>query len=194
MPERDEWTALLQLAREVIRTGTERGVRMVVDPATFPDALRRRQASFVTLTSGGMLRGCCGATVAIDTLVEDLARHAWRTAFDDPRFPPMSHAELAGQVLEISLLSPLRTVEARSREALISNLVPGVTGLLISHGDRRATFLPKVWESLPDPDQFIDHLRVKAGLSVEDWPRGLQAQVYTTESFCGSLDEAESLP
>lgn len=157
-----------------------------MNPADYPPPLRRRQASFVTLSSGdGRLRGCCGATLPIDSLVEDLVTHAWRTAFDDPRFPPVESAELEGLRLEIALLTALQPIDASTRSKLLAGLVPGETGVLIGAGEHRSTFLPKVWQSLRDPEEFLDQLLAKGRFPPGAWPTALQAYVYRVKPIVG---------
>jgi AmmeMemoRadiSam system protein A len=108
---------------------------------------------------------------------------AVEAAFEDPRLPRLRREDLDGLHIEVSLLSPRTAVPAGSRAELIEHLVPHETGLIISSGARRAVFLPSVWEQLPLPDDFIDHLLSKAGLPTDRWPGDMHAEVFTTESF-----------
>lgn len=138
-------------------------------------------ATFVTLTLGGSLRGCRGTLEATRPLAHDLWRNAWASAFDDPRFPPLERAELAALEIDVSLLSALEPVPAPSRSVLLEQLVPHLHGLVLEAGGRRATFLPKVWESLPEPARFVAGLMAKAGLPQHGWPGAVRAWRYTTE-------------
>ena len=173
---------LFQECWAVIRDGAAGIRRHEPDPNDFPEALRSVQSSFVTLTRDGELRGCCGRLEASRPLVVDVAANAWTTAFSDPRFPPVESQEIPDLNMELSVLSPLTAVEGiHSREQLLAAIRPGVHGLVISQGARRATFLPKVWESLPDPGQFVDHLLLKGGFN--QWPTAAEVYTYHTDLY-----------
>jgi len=137
-----------------------------------PDAgwLYRTAATFVTLTRGGALRGCIGSIQAASPLLEDLVHNARAAAFSDPRFPPLTAEELPGTRFEVSLLTPLQPLApADSEEEAIRRLAPGTDGVLLEWGEHRGTFLPQMWEQLPDPRQFLGHLKRKAGLDPGFW-------------------------
>lgn len=127
--------------------------------------LAEHRASFVTLQRDGDLRGCIGSLEAWRPLGEDVASNARGAALRDPRFPPVTLPELASIRVEISLLSSPSPMVFADHDDLIAQLRPGLDGLLLMSGGRRGTFLPQVWESLPDPEEFLAHLKVKAGLS-----------------------------
>lgn len=170
------------LARASIAAGFGRG-----SPALPPDLdtltadFAAMAATFVTLSVAGSLRGCRGTLEATRPLVHDLWRNAWASAFDDPRFPPLERAELPTLQIDVSLLSALEPVPAWSESVLLEQLVPHVHGLVLEAGGQRATFLPKVWESLPEPARFLAELKVKAGLPRRGWPSALRAWRYTAE-------------
>lgn len=153
------------------------------DPERLPERLRRPCSAFVTLHVDGRLNGCIGAIDSPEPVGVCVPRLAIQAAFDDPRLPALRRQDLAGLHIEISLLSPRSTVPAGSRAELLGQLRAGVDGLIISSGDRRAVFLPTVWTQLPDPDDFLDQLLIKAGLPIDRWPTDLRAEVFTTESF-----------
>ncbi|MBF0165138.1 MAG: AmmeMemoRadiSam system protein B [Magnetococcales bacterium] len=144
-------------------------------------ALARQGACFVTLTQRGGLRGCIGSLVAHRPLAEDLLENGLSAALRDPRFAPLTAAELAGTEIEVSLLTPPEPFPYRDAADLLARLKPGVHGVILSKQGRRATFLPQVWEQLPDPVAFLGHLCRKAGLDGECWREGAQIQVYTVE-------------
>lgn len=171
------------LARESIEAGFSRRLGPATPPEldTLPAALAVPAATFVTLSVEGSLRGCRGTIEAARPLAHDLWRNAWASAFDDPRFAPLERAEFTVIEIDVSLLSPLEPVPASSEAILLEQLVPHVHGLVLASGEHRATFLPKVWESLPDPSRFIAELKVKAGLPRQGWPGALRAWRYTTE-------------
>jgi uncharacterized protein len=135
--------------------------------------LRERAACFVTLTQGGELRGCVGSLEAHRPLMEDVAANARAAAFRDPRFPPLAASEFERTRIEISVLSPLEPFPARSEAEALARMRPDVDGLALEWRGKRGTFLPQVWEALPDPRDFLAHLRRKAGLPRDFWAEDL---------------------
>ena len=180
---RHERDTLLAVAARSIRSGLESGAPLCPDPADYPQALRERRASFVTLTRDGGLRGCIGHLEAIQPLVVDVAENAYAAAFRDGRFPPLSTGELEGLGIHVSVLTPPVPLPCDSEADLVARLRPGVDGLILEEGRRRGTFLPSVWESLADPAAFVQHLKVKAGLSPAHWSPDIRFYRYETESF-----------
>jgi len=179
---------LLGIARAAIASGlVSRG--LPAPPAVYSAACAEHRATFVTLTRDDRLRGCIGGLEAVRPLAHDVARAAWLAAFDDPRFQPLAAREFECTVIEISVLTPLERVDAASEPELLQSLVPGVDGLVIAVGSRRATFLPKVWETLPSPGEFLRELRRKAGLPEDYWSTQLIVHRYRTETF-GETPEA----
>jgi AmmeMemoRadiSam system protein A len=152
-----------------------------------PASLSAHGASFVTLSIAGALRGCCGSIEACRSLADDVWHNAWRTAFEDPRFAPLRAGETRGALLEISVLGPLQRVQVASEQALLTALRPGVDGLLLGYGSQRATFLPKVWQKLPDPQTFVTQLKRKMGVADGFWDDELVVRRYATEEFAGML-------
>jgi AmmeMemoRadiSam system protein A len=171
------------IARAAIhaRLHDERPPRL--ERVTQPPALWRPGASFVTLRRGGALRGCIGSLEPRRPLAVDVGDNAVRAAFADPRFPPVSAAEEADLDIKISVLTPPEPVEVRSLAELREAVRPGVDGLLIEAGRHRGTFLPSVWDQLPDLDDFLTQLWRKAGLAPGDWPPDLRVHRYRTEEF-----------
>mgnify|MGYP006293945855 CR=1 FL=1 len=173
---------LLRVARESIAHGLEAGCALPVTSAEHPPELQAQRASFVTLEAEGRLRGCIGALEARLPLVRDVAEHAYAAAFQDPRFQPVGRDELPGLSLHVSVLTPSTPFPFADEADLVARLRPGVDGLIIACGGRRATFLPSVWEQVPSPELFLAHLKHKAGITgVETDP--LQAWRYETLSF-----------
>jgi hypothetical protein len=129
--------------------------------------LRPAHATFVTLTQNGGLRGCIGSLEAHRPLGEDVRHNARAAALSDPRFPALKREELARTRIEISLLSTPKPLAFADHAGLIAQLRPGDDGLILECGEARGTFLPQVWESLPDPEKFVAELKRKAGLSAE---------------------------
>ena len=176
---------LIHIARASILHGLEHGKALHPSPQDYSDELQVERASFVTLNRFGELRGCIGHLEAIMPLARDVAENAYSAAFRDPRFPPLTRGEYAQLVLHISILSPPEALMVRSESDLLTKLRPGVDGLILEDGYARGTFLPSVWESLPEPEEFLRHLKRKAGLSENYWSDTLKLYRYETESFTG---------
>jgi AmmeMemoRadiSam system protein A len=164
---------------QAVRTGRP----LQPDEDALSAALREIRASFVTLHRHGDLRGCTGSLEAVQPLALDVARTACSSALSDPRFYPVTAAELDGIDIEISVLSPLTPMTVRDEADLLGQLVPEVDGLVLMAGIRRATFLPKVWEQLPSPREFLCALKRKAGLPADFWSRDMAVYRYHTETF-----------
>jgi len=172
--------ALLALARASVEHGLRHGGPLPVDSAALPEPLREPAATFVTLRRrGGGLRGCIGELEAKHALAESVARNAWSAAFRDPRFDPVASDELGDLDVHVSVLGPLEPLAVRTEGELLAALRPGADGVLIDDGLRRATFLPAVWASLPEPRQFLLHLKRKAGLPDHAWPASLRVWRYS---------------
>lgn len=186
-----EQTQLLEIARAAIRVGLQ-GEAFARDPGSWPPALHDHRAVFVTLTRRGRLRGCIGSIEPSAALAEAVADAAHGAAFRDPRFPQLSKDEFPATHIEISVLSPMQPLAITSREDLLTHLKPGVDGVLLLDGRHRSTFLPKVWEQLPDPYTFLDQLLVKAGLPTDHWSPTLRFHRYQTHTFseAGPQDSA----
>ncbi len=172
---------LLQLARESIRHGARHGNPPVVELHNLPPALKQIRATFVTLEELGQLRGCIGSLEARRPLAEDVVQNAFAAAFGDPRFPPVTEPEVDKLDIHISVLSPLEEMHFASEADLLRQIRPGIDGLVLEDGPYRGTFLPAVWESLPDKRDFLRHLKIKAGLPPDYWSNTLRVWRYTTE-------------
>jgi AmmeMemoRadiSam system protein A len=146
-------------------------------------ALQQQHAVFVTLTRSARLRGCIGTLEPVTPLAIAVADSAHGAAYRDPRFPPMRPDELERTTIEISVLTATRPLAAASREVLLERLRPGVDGLVLQDGRHRSTFLPKVWEQLPDPREFLAQLLAKAGLPADHWSPTLQLHRYGALTF-----------
>jgi AmmeMemoRadiSam system protein A len=177
---------LLQIARDAvssrIRHGCE-GQGVSLQLKDLPPELAETRATFVTLTLDGDLRGCIGMLEACRPLAEDVAENACAAAFEDPRFEPLSEEELDQIDIHISVLSSPEEMDFSSEADLLDQIRPGVDGLILQDGGRRGTFLPSVWEELPDKDLFWMHLKMKAGLSTTHWSDTLRVFRYTAEYF-----------
>lgn len=140
-------------------------------------------AVFVTLTQHGELRGCIGSLEARRPLREDLEANARAAAFDDPRFPPLAWDELLHTRVEVSVLGQAEPMLYRDEDDALAQLRPGIDGVILEAGWHRATFLPQVWAQLPEPRQFIAHLKRKAGLDAEYWSPEIRLSRYRVEKF-----------
>ncbi len=171
------------VALDSIRHGLKAEGPLPVEVSRFATGLREPAATFVTLDIRGRLRGCVGSLFVNAPLVEDVSRNAYAAAFRDYRFPPVSDGELPKLGVHISLLTPPVPFEVTTREELIRTLRPGEDGLLLEDPPFRSTFLPQVWESLPDPDDFLSELFLKAGLPPDHWSPSLQFRRYRVEEI-----------
>ena len=178
-----ERATLLEVARTSIQHGLQHRQALAVNPDDYPQTLRPVRATFVTLEIGGQLRGCIGALTAYLPLVQDVATHAYAAAFEDPRFPELRSDEFPKLEIFISVLSLPEPMRFSSEEDLLKQVRPGVDGLILQFRHYRATFLPAVWESLPDPYVFLAQLKHKAGLPLDFWSPELKVERYTTEYF-----------
>ncbi|HIJ62447.1 MAG TPA: AmmeMemoRadiSam system protein B [Rhodospirillaceae bacterium] len=165
---------LLALARQAI-TWRIAGRGSAPRPETLPAPLQAPAAAFVTLSLHGRLRGCIGSLSAWRPLAEEVADNAVKAALNDPRFAPVSEAELDGLEISVSVLTPAEPIAWRDEADLLGKLQPRRDGLIIDDGQHRAVFLPAVWEQLPDPHDFLAHLKQKAGLTQAPLPAGCQA-------------------
>ena len=175
--------ALLDIADRAIVDGLRNLRPTASTPDELPDELRRPVGAFVTLNVHGELNGCIGSIETDEPLGVSVARHAWSAAFTDPRLPALRWVDYDHLDIEISILSPLSSIAAPSRDVLVDVLEPGVDGLLISAGSRRAVFLPSVWEQLSCSETFLAHLFRKAGLDPASWPDDLRAFTFTAGKF-----------
>ena len=140
-------------------------------------------ASFVTLTQQGALRGCIGSLEARRALLDDVRANAIAAAMHDPRFMPLSVGELAHTRIEISLLSLAEPMVFDSEQQALASLRPGLDGVILEYGHARGTFLPQVWESLPQPSEFLAHLKRKAGLPASFWHEDIRLARYTVAKW-----------
>lgn len=172
---------LIRLAAASIERGLRAGQPAMPDLASAPADLARPGACFVTLKKHGQLRGCIGSPEAHRPLITDVAANGYAAAFRDPRFPNLSQEELPEVTLSISVLSPQAPMTIKDEADLLAQLRPGVDGLVIEDGGKRALFLPSVWEQLPDKRAFLQHLKRKAGLAADHWSPGFRARRFVAE-------------
>lgn len=178
-----ERAALIAVARRAIEHGLTSGRPLTVSPSEYHPDLKTVRASFVTLHRSGELRGCIGHLEAVQPLVVDVAENAYAAAFRDPRFRPLTATEWPGVDVHLSLLTAPEPIQFGDEADLIRQIRPGEDGLILKDGPNRGTFLPSVWESLPDPVDFLVHLKHKAGLAANHWSDRIEVYRYRTESF-----------
>ena len=191
----DERRLLLQLARESIEAATAGKPHPPIELEKLPAPLCEPAACFVTLHIGEDLRGCTGTLVARTPLVEEVIYTAAQTALSDPRFNPVKPDEVPSIDIEVSVLTAPQKLDVPTPDALPQLLRPGIDGVTLSRGLHRATFLPQVWDKIPDPIVFLDMLSQKMGLSPKAWlAPGMQVEVYQVEEFSesGMAKEATS--
>lgn len=175
----DEGKVLLALARAAIE-------RELGRPVAVPDGadwLREPGATFVTLRQGAQLRGCIGTLQAHRPLVEDVKANALAAAFRDPRFKSLTRDELDTTNVEVSLLSRITSITFDDEASALSQLKPGVDGIVFEYGYHKSTFLPQVWEELPEPSEFVSTLKQKAGLPPDFWDRDVKLARYTVSKW-----------
>ncbi|MFZ5774759.1 MAG: AmmeMemoRadiSam system protein A [Thermodesulfobacteriota bacterium] len=182
-----EGEALLWLVRHTIAQAL--GVPIPPQPAGFKElldgqSLRARQGTFVTLERQGELRGCIGNLVSDDSIVEGVRRNALSAAFHDTRFRPLAADEYAEITVSVSVLTQPSPLAYADGDDLITRLRPGIDGVILRQGSYGATFLPQVWEQLPDPAEFLGHLCRKAMLPASAWRSGdLEVSIYQVQYF-----------
>lgn len=180
----EEKGLLLRLAREAMQAAVKGQPGPTVDLEKLTSRLQADGASFVTLTIQGALRGCIGALEPYQPLALDVCEHAAAAALHDYRFPPVEPGELAQIRMEVSRLTTPQPLLYQTSEELPARLRPGVDGVVLRDGLRRATFLPQVWEKIPDPGAFLSSLCCKMGAAPDLWKEvRLQVSTYQVEEF-----------
>lgn len=175
----EEGRTLASYARSVIAEAL--GGRRAIEPEG--EIYEALGATFVTLKSGSMLRGCIGTLEAHAPLRADVARNARAAAFEDPRFHPVRELELEELSVEVSVLSARERIAFLDEPSAIAALRPGVDGVVLRHGRHRGTFLPQVWDELPEPARFLSELKRKAALPRDFWAPGIELERYTVVKF-----------
>ncbi len=182
LSEQDKHT-LKNIARQSIQHGLLYNQPLAVNPEEFAEILQADAASFVTLNLDHQLRGCIGTLQAYQPLVTDVAQHAYDAAFKDPRFAPVSESEAPLLDIHISILTQAEPMSFTDEADLLKQLKPGVDGLILEDDYHKGTFLPSVWEQLPEPENFLKNLKRKAGLSEHHWSPELKISRYQSLSF-----------
>ena len=193
----DKGKILISIARAAIAESLGLAHTSIDELAQGEPWLREKAACFVTLTQYGQLRGCIGTLEAHRPLLEDVIHNANAAAFRDTRFSPLSADELDETEIEISLLSAMQPLDFSSEQDALAQLRPGIDGVLFEYGQHRSTFLPQVWQQLPDSKDFMAHLKNKAGLASDFWADEIKLYRYSVtkwkENDPVSPAEAETL-
>jgi len=188
MPEKnlteEEKEILLRLARQALEAAVRKQPEPKLDEQILTSKLKAPGASFVTLTVKGMLRGCIGTLQPYQGLADDVCEHAVAAGLQDFRFPAVTPEELEHIEIEVSRLTTPQPLHYSTPESLVAQLRPGIDGVVLRDGMRRATFLPQVWEKLSDPVEFLEHLCAKMGADPGAWKqKKLEVMVYEVEEF-----------
>jgi len=176
----EEKAILLDIARQSIAHGLQHSHALHINPKDYRPLLQSQGASFVTLHLNQQLRGCIGTLEAYQPLINDVSEHAYAAAFKDPRFTAVNATELPLLEIHISVLTPAQPMQFSSEADLIRQLNPGIDGLILEDEQHRGTFLPSVWEALPEAGDFLSQLKIKAGMNRNDWHPGIRVSRYKT--------------
>jgi AmmeMemoRadiSam system protein A len=179
---------LVKLARQILRERLGKQVPQSeidsLNAALMEPCFQITCGTFVTLKIKGQLRGCIGNLTSNESLVTGIRRNAVNAAFHDPRFAPLSASELDRVEIEISILTEPKPLNYRDEGDLLKKLKPNIDGVTICLGHASATFLPQVWDQLPEPRDFLAHLCMKAGLAADAWKnRKLEVSTYQVQYF-----------
>jgi AmmeMemoRadiSam system protein A len=180
----DQGKFLLKVARQTIEQELFARKGEAVGRKDLAGIFHTRRGTFVTLTEKGNLRGCIGHIIPQETLIEGVRENAINAAFRDPRFGPLRAEEWQDVKIEVSILTDPRPLSYTDAQDLLNKVRPGIDGLIIKKGYYQATFLPQVWEQLPDRKEFLTHLCYKAGLDGDAWKKGdLEVSTYQVQAF-----------
>ncbi|MFO7784153.1 MAG: AmmeMemoRadiSam system protein A [Thermodesulfobacteriota bacterium] len=181
---REEGEELISLARKTIEAELFGGGSPPEEGMEITPEFLDKRGTFVTLTMNGGLRGCIGNIIPRESVLEGVKKNALNAAFEDPRFRPLTAEEWERVRVEVSILSDPRPLPYETPEDLLNKLKPGVHGVIIRKGMRQSTFLPQVWEQLPDKSEFLTHLCLKAGLDGDAWRKDpLEVFTYEVQAF-----------
>ncbi len=183
--EQKDRTFLLKLARKTIQQKNKDNILTSAEINELSSVLKENRGCFVTLTKNNHdLRGCIGYILPIAPLYKAVIDNAYSAAFSDPRFPPVSGDEIDDLHLEISVLTVPEKLDYNGKADLLKKLEPLKDGVIIKKSFFSATFLPQVWEQLPEKEDFLDHLCLKAGMNPNEWEKGtLEIEIYHAEVF-----------
>jgi len=180
----DQGRLLLKIARLTIEQELFARKGQKVNETEVPPIFQEKRGTFVTLTEKGQLRGCIGHIIPQESMLEGVRENALNAAFRDPRFHPLRPDEWKDVKIEVSILTDPKPLSYTDARDLLSKLRPGIDGVIIKKGYHQATFLPQVWDQLPDKREFLTHLCYKAGLDGDAWKEtGLEVSTYQVQAF-----------
>jgi AmmeMemoRadiSam system protein A len=175
---------LLSLSRKALKHIFTTGEEMTVKEEAIPLNLREKQATFVTLKKKGKLRGCLGKLHPTQELYKDVIENTYSAAFADPRFSQLSKEELDDIAIEISVLGKPQEFNYTSAKDLLARIQQDKPGIILTHGIHTATFLPQVWKSISNAEEFLSQLCLKAGTLPTAWKNQYpKIQTYTVVNF-----------
>ncbi|MCU7939540.1 MAG: AmmeMemoRadiSam system protein A [gamma proteobacterium symbiont of Bathyaustriella thionipta] len=183
MYSQEEQQILHDIAQKSIQTGLTQQHPLAVTLNDYAEHLQQKRATFVTLNINKQLRGCIGTLKPFRALVDDISHNAYAAAFSDPRFPALRQAEFSQLDYHLSILSDTSPMAFNSEADLLTQIRPGIDGLVLSDQNQQGTFLPSVWEQLPTAEEFLQQLKRKAGFPADYWSDSLSIRRYTVESF-----------
>jgi len=180
----DEGHYLLSVARKTIEQRLSSQNEQTQSDADLSSKFLEQRGTFVTLTTGGALRGCIGHIIPQESLIEGIRVNAINAAFQDPRFPPLTGEEWEKVKVEISILTEPKPLAYTDAQDLLQKLRPEIDGVIIRKGYHQSTFLPQVWDQLPQKEEFLSQLCRKAGLGSDAWKQGdLEVSTYQVQAF-----------
>ncbi len=180
----EEGRYLLSVARKNIELDLFNQKGQSLTEANVSSKFSEKRGTFVTLTIKGNLRGCIGHITPQESLIEGIRVNSLNAAFRDPRFSPLSKKEWQKVKIEISILTDPKPLPFTGTDDLLNKLRPDVDGVILKKGFYQATFLPQVWEQLPDKKEFLTHLCMKANLDGDAWKKErLEVSTYQVQAF-----------
>jgi len=179
-----EGVFLLSIARDVIKKELFHNSDTSQDNSSISPKMNEKRGTFVTLTINNNLRGCIGNISSNEPIIKGIRNNAVNAAFHDPRFRPLSKTEWKDVKIEISILTEPGKLNYSDRNDLLEKLRPGIDGVIIKKGMHQSTFLPQVWDQLPEKREFLTHLCLKAGLDKNAWENeSIEVLTYQVQAF-----------
>ncbi len=180
----EEGRYLLSVARKTIEQKISNPEAQVEFDSFDSNKFSEKRGTFVTLTIDDGLRGCIGNIIPQESLLDGVKANAINAAFRDPRFRPLSGKEWEKVKIEISILTDAKPLDYSNRKDLLEKMRQGTDGVILKKGYNQSTFLPQVWEQLPDKEEFLTHLCLKAGLDGNEWEKEkLEVLTYQVQAF-----------
>lgn len=182
----DQKRLLLNVAKASIEHGLVHQTPLKYPHHSLSAELLDPQACFVTLHINHQLRGCIGTLQPAEALIDSVCNNAYKAAFEDYRFKPLTEEEAIHLEIDISIIGKSEAMNTHSEEDLLRQLKPNIDGLTLHERHYCSTFLPAVWQQLTDPKEFLSHLKQKAGLAEDYWSDTIRFERYSVECFSES--------